>query len=376
MEAALYGEGGFFTSGHGAGRAGRDFVTSPEVGSLFGACVAHAIDGYWRALGEPDPFLVVEAGAGNGRLARDVLRAEPACAPALRYVLVERSPALRAQQRERLALEPADEAIGPFVRGAGEDRALPAAGAGPVFAALDDLPAIEADGALVIANELLDNLPFGIAEFDGDRWNEVRIALAPSLPNLRDFSGSETENSRKFGEDAEGFAEVVVPMLDASPIRAAIEVPAGTRVPIPRGLTSWFAQCDEVLRRGYVVVIDYMVDAAELPGRPWLRTYREHGFGESPEESPGTLDITADVVFEQLVAAAPFALATDTTQADWLRTLGIDALVEEGRRAWDEGAHRGDFTAIAGRSRVHEAAALTDPAGLGAHRVVCFAKGV
>ncbi len=76
MEAALYGEGGFFASGRGARR---DFVTSPEVGSLFGMCVARALDGYWRALGEPDPFLVIEAGAGNGRLARDVWRADPAC---------------------------------------------------------------------------------------------------------------------------------------------------------------------------------------------------------------------------------------------------------------------------------------------------------
>jgi len=102
MEVALYGEGGFFASGHGAGRAGRDFVTSPEVGPLFGLCVARALDRLWHALDDPDPFLVIEAGAGNGRLAREVLRAAPACLRALRYVLVERSPALRAEQRERL----------------------------------------------------------------------------------------------------------------------------------------------------------------------------------------------------------------------------------------------------------------------------------
>ena len=40
VETALYGDGGFFSSGHGAGRAGADFVTSPEVGQLFGALVA------------------------------------------------------------------------------------------------------------------------------------------------------------------------------------------------------------------------------------------------------------------------------------------------------------------------------------------------
>src|ERR1700737_3331149 len=96
VEAALYDPtDGFFARGRGAGRAGRDFVTSPEVGSLFGALVARALDDAWDAMGALDPFLVVDAGAGNGRLARDVLRAEPRCARALRLVLVERSRALR-----------------------------------------------------------------------------------------------------------------------------------------------------------------------------------------------------------------------------------------------------------------------------------------
>jgi len=64
VEVALYGPSGFFTRGGGAGRAGQDFVTSPEVGPLFGACVARAIDREWERLGRPDPFVVVEAGAG------------------------------------------------------------------------------------------------------------------------------------------------------------------------------------------------------------------------------------------------------------------------------------------------------------------------
>src|SRR5262245_28958644 len=89
MELAMYDdEGGFCTKGGGAGRRGHDFITSPEIGPLFGACVARALDGWWEELDAPDPFLFVEAGAGPGRLAREVLRAEPECLPALRYVLV------------------------------------------------------------------------------------------------------------------------------------------------------------------------------------------------------------------------------------------------------------------------------------------------
>ncbi len=72
MDLALYGPQGFFARGGGAGRSGQDFITSPEVGPLFGVCVARALAAEWERLGEPDPFLVVEAGAGNGRLAREV----------------------------------------------------------------------------------------------------------------------------------------------------------------------------------------------------------------------------------------------------------------------------------------------------------------
>ena len=73
---------------------------------------------------------------------------------------------------------------------------------------------------------------------------------------------------------------------------------------------------------------------------------------------------------------AGFTLKTDTSQADWLRSLGIDELADEGAAAWREGAHRGDLAALAGRSQVHEAEALTDPAGLGAHRVVLLRRGI
>src|SRR4051794_39157880 len=72
---ALYTpELGFYTSGRGAGRQ-RDFLTSPEVGPLFGAVLAGALDTWWDELGRPEPFVVVEAGAGPGTLARCLLAA-------------------------------------------------------------------------------------------------------------------------------------------------------------------------------------------------------------------------------------------------------------------------------------------------------------
>ncbi len=187
MEAALYDpDGGFFARAGGAGRAGADFVTSVEVGSLFGALVARAVDGWWDQLGRTDPFLVVDAGAGRGQLARDVLRAGPRCAAALRYVLVERSAGLRAAQAEYLPLEPAELVLGPSDPPEPDEEPVGVPGSGPMVTALADLPAGPATG-VVIANELADNLPFRIVERTAGGWNEIRVGGRDRTRRRRDL---------------------------------------------------------------------------------------------------------------------------------------------------------------------------------------------
>ena len=111
-------------------------------------------------LGRLDPFVVVDAGAGPGTLARSVLAADPACAAALRYVLVERSAAQRARHADHLPLEPADEA---FAGAVAEDDEPPPGGIGPIAVSLAELPELPLKG-VVLANELLDNLAFALCE--------------------------------------------------------------------------------------------------------------------------------------------------------------------------------------------------------------------
>ncbi|MBJ7422549.1 MAG: SAM-dependent methyltransferase, partial [Ilumatobacteraceae bacterium] len=72
MELALYSPNGFYSTDGRAGRRG-DFITSPEVGPLFGSVVGNAIDAQWKALGSPTEFTLVEVGAGPGTLARSIL---------------------------------------------------------------------------------------------------------------------------------------------------------------------------------------------------------------------------------------------------------------------------------------------------------------
>ena len=148
VDACLYDpDGGFYMrpgGGRAGGRAGH-FLTAPEVGPLFGAVLARALDSWWAELGEPERFTVVDWGAGPGTLARSVLAAEPACmaAGALRLVLVDVSPAQRALHPDH-----------PIVTSAARvSDALP-----------QGVPA-----GVVVANELLDNLPFDVVRCTAGR---------------------------------------------------------------------------------------------------------------------------------------------------------------------------------------------------------------
>jgi len=309
MNEALYGAQGFYTSG--TGRAGRrgDFLTSPEVGPLFGAVVARFLDSEWRRLGEPDPFTVVEAGAGPGTLARSIGSAEPACAPAMRYVAVEVASAQREHHPDGI-----------------ESRA--------------DLPAEPFDG-VILANELLDNLPFRLAVFDGG-WREAFV-----------LDG----------------VEVLSATFDPRPAQLPERAPHGARAPLQDRARAWVDAARSRIARGSVVVFDYAVpttaELAHRPWREWLRTYRGHARGDHYLVAPGTQDITTEVCIDQL--PEPDAVRS---QAQWLQLHGITELVAEGREYWAAHAARPDLAAMRMRSRIAESEALVDPAGLGGFTVV------
>lgn len=294
--------------------------------------------------------MVVEAGAGRGALCRAILDARPTCTPALHYVLVERSERMRAEQARHLPLEPARQVLGPAVTADPEEAAHPVAGTGPVVTSLHELPAGPVTG-VVVANELLDNLPFRLLARTETGWDEIRV-----------------------GFEGRRFVEVEVPAestVAATAHRLAPAAPPGGRIPLQESAARWLRDALSLVRRGRVVVFDYASTTAAMAERPqheWLRTYRNHRRGRHPLEAPGEQDITCEVAVDQLAAVRP--VASDRAQAAFLRDFGIDDLVEEARRSWRSRAQVGDLEALRHLSRVQEAAALTDPAGLGVFRVL------
>jgi SAM-dependent MidA family methyltransferase len=263
-----------------------------------------------------------------------VLAAAPACGPALRWVCVERSVALRAAAAANLPVEPAAQVLGGR------------AASGPVVTVVDELPTGPFTG-VVLANELLDNLPPVIAERTADGWAEVRV-----------------------GERNGVLAEVLVPSPDVSRSagRWAPNVAVGARVPLVRRAARWVERARATLDGGWVVCVDYGAPTtAEIGGRgfdEWLRTYRGHNRGRGWLEDLGLQDITCDVPADQLQPEAV------ETQAAWLRRWGIEELTAAARRTWRERASLGDLKAMQARSRVNEAGALIDVSGLGGYQVL------
>lgn len=317
MRLALYGEHGFYQVVGHAGRRG-DFITAPEVGPLFGAVLARAIDGWWSELGEPDGFTVVEVGAGPGTLARSIAAAEPRFLESGRYVAVETSATQRSHH--------------------------------PGFVeSMAEVPRSITCG-VVLANELLDNLPFRLFVFDGG-WREANVAVAKS------------------GD----FVEILGDVVDTPPgfPRTA---PHGSRLPLQEGARTWIAEMIRRLETGRLVVFDYCslatADLVEIPWRSWLRTYRQQERGSHYLRDVGLQDITTQVCLDQL--GLPDARVS--TQRDFLHRHGIDELVEEGREYWEEHRSAPDLRAMTMRSRVREAEALCDAAGLGGFTVIEVTK--
>lgn len=318
MATALYGEHGFYTSG--TGRAGRrgDFITSPEVGPLFGSVLARALDSWWEEQGAPEDFYIYEVGAGPGTLARSILAANPRCLgdhPA-RYVCVELSAIQRASHPTGVT-------------------------------SVGELPSGLLRG-VVIANELLDNMPFRLLVNDG-QWGEAWVTF---------HNGSLNEIVRPIP------ADILAPWPGV----------LGARVPVQHRAADWVREIRSRLH-GRMVLIDYTAattaELAQRPWRDWLRTYVGHGRGVHYLHNPGEQDITTDVCLDQIIASVgePDGLRS---QSQFLQRWGIDELVAEGRRVWTENAARPDLAAMKMRSRISEAEALVDPTGLGSFTVIEF----
>jgi SAM-dependent MidA family methyltransferase len=330
MELALYDPvGGYYRSTEARPGRGGDFLTAPELHPVVGELFGRAVEDAWRGLGEPDRFVVVEHGAGEGSLAVPMLRALP---PAIRYAPIEVDDRRLATLRARLA------------EAGLADR-------------LDDRePDAPFDG-VVIANEVLDALPVHRVRLVADALVEVAVDVA------RD----------------DAFVEVEVvpttPDLAARLEAEGIALVAGQTAEICLAMDEWVASALTPLRRGLALLIDYGASARDLYDpirRPngTLRAYVRHQVSDDPYRLVGRQDLTAHVDVTAVQRAAEAAGLTTlgiTTQAEALMGLGVEDRLREIQA--DPATTFEEYTLL--RSALMR---LLDPAAMGRFRVLVFGR--
>ncbi|MFC7550326.1 SAM-dependent methyltransferase [Plantactinospora sp. GCM10030261] len=336
MASALYGPGGFFTTGPGPAA---HFRTSVHAGPIFVSAILRLLQRVDATLGHPDRLDLVDVGAGRGELLAELARqAAPALANRLRLTAVE------------LAARPGS------LPGGIEWRS--------------DLPT--GVTGLLLATEWLDNVPLDVAGWGPAGWR--RILVEPA-------TGAETAGGPLDPAEAAWLADwwpapaastlgPATPAMPGPPDDLA--GPCAVRAEI--GLHRDLAWADAVrsVHRGLAVAVDYGHLRAGRPAGGTLTAYRAGR--QVPPVPDGSCDLTAHVAVDAVAAAGQEVAGTPYTlvrQREALRTLGVDGARPPLTLASSDPA--GYVRALAAAST---AAELVDRVGLGDHWWLCQPVGI
>jgi SAM-dependent MidA family methyltransferase len=299
MELCLYDpEHGYYSrNAEQFGKSG-DFYTSSDVHAVFGRLMARQFDEMWRTLGSPEKIAVVELGPGRGLFAQDVLdwseKKFPDFFRAMQYVLVETSPTLRERIERLLSrrLESGKAVLASHEAAFGTGQGAGTTGKGTTSVVSENAArtwALAPEVPLVaFANEFFDALPIEILSQRGSLRIDTHDGRfletwAPPSPEELEF-------------------------LDRHSIHPEPSDPEpGERVEAQLAAQHYMHRIASTIHRGFLIAIDYGYTRAEqLAGRHrgTLKAIRQHSVSANPYEAPGEQDITADVNFTALAAAA------------------------------------------------------------------------
>jgi len=297
MELALYTPGlGYYSAGAHKFGTGGDFVTAPELGSLFAECIAEVLAPVLRSLGEKAQFL--EIGGGSGRFAAAVLpRLQTLDVLPARYAVLEPSADLRQRQyalwRECLPSH--------------------------IFARVDWLdspPDTEWDG-VVFANEVIDALPATRFAIQHGEVMEEHVCLA------------DEHSFRTILRPTDSFVTTAVRQLERQ-----LDMPLsdGFHSELLPQLPYWLQAVTGPLRRGALLFVDYGYPRREYyhPQRMegTLRAFYRHQVSNDVLARVGVQDLTASVDFTALAEAgthAGFDFAGYCTQTGFLLGNGLES---------------------------------------------------
>jgi SAM-dependent MidA family methyltransferase len=280
MDLALYHpQYGYYATAPSKIGARGDFFTSPHLGSEFGELIAEQLLQMWQILHQPAPFTVMEMGAGQGLLAVDMLnyleRRSPDLFKQLDYRILERAPALVAEQRHQL--EP-----------------LQNRGAQIQWSDFSEVPSESITGCF-LSNELVDALPVHQVIVASGRLQEVYVTLAEPTQDGDLFA--EVCGDLSTSRLSDYFEQIGIDLT--SP-----RYPDRYQTEVNLAALDWMAEVAKRLQRGYVLTIDYGYpsDRYYNPVRTQgtLQCYYRHQHHSDPYRYVGQQDITAHVDFTAL----------------------------------------------------------------------------
>lgn len=281
MDWALYEpELGYYAAHRQKIGAGGDFVTSPHLGADFGELLAEQFLDFWRSLDRPALFHLLEMGAGQGLIAKDVLhylsdRAKTSAEyaafwQALQYIIVEKAAPLVQEQQFLLKAFAADKVT---------------------WKQWSDIPAESIVGCC-FSNELVDAFPVHLVEVQAGQLHEVYVTIEAdsSLPPFKEVL--DMPSSPKL--------EVYLSALGID----LTTYPNGYRSEVGLAALDWLKTVAQKLSRGYVLTIDYGHTAAQYYSpqrdRGTLQCYYQQSHHNDPYWNIGHQDLTAHVNFTAL----------------------------------------------------------------------------
>lgn len=339
-----------------------DFFTSPHLGPDFGELLAEQFYQMWQLLNCPDSFTLVEMGAGQGLIAKDVLNHINNCAhrdssyaefqTALEYIIVEKAAALIAEQKHHLQ---------PFSHNAKKLR----------WMTLEEIEPESMTGC-IFSNELVDALPFHQFVIEKGELLEVFVQ------NVETAYNSDIESGSPIFEEVYDLPSTpkLADYLDRMGIDLA-KLPDGYRSEINLAALDWLKIAAGKLQQGYLLTIDYgySADRYYSPARQQgtLQCYRHHASHGDPYLYVGRQDITSHVNFtalERQGGAVGLKTIGQTQQGLFLMALGLgDRLV-----ANNNTADRKQLSeVIRRREAIHS---LINPMGLGGFQVLLQGQGL
>lgn len=343
-------EFGYYTTRDPLNLRTGDFITSPEISSVFGEMIGIWYFSIWQQQKYPESIRFIEFGPGKGTLIHDIMKTfnkfvekllpSDQKRPKIEIALIEASHVLRKEQW-KLLCNPEDPME---TTGEGYNRSATKWGNDIIWLDTEkDIQQGDKNVAnFIVAHEFFDALPIKSFIREEKGWRELVVEHTPSVnntqPKLEESTSARGANKFETDDSLDTeFHLTISPKETPSSMIPQIskryrDLPVGTRIEICPDAELYIMKMAKLLSdsndKGAILVIDYGTEN-EIPENS-LRGIYQHKF-VSPFWNPGEVDLSIDVDFQALkqLTEGIVDIYGPLKQGDWLHNIGIGYRIDQ-----------------------------------------------